>query len=58
LSASAKVVIAWTPEIGMFGEQKKSIRNGENLAASDLNISALLNDVVPDLVQIWFRLAP
>src|SRR5579863_1439792 len=49
-SAGPEFCVSRSPQMWMFGKEKKSARNGSDLAAGDFDVASLANDVIPDLV--------
>jgi len=49
-------MIAATPHAGVSGKKKEAIGNGVDHAVRNLDATALLGDVIPDIVQLDFGL--
>ena len=50
--ANAKIIVAATSEVWMAAQQKEPVRNGINDPVSDFAASAVIGDVVPEVVEV------
>jgi hypothetical protein len=50
--ANAKIIVAGTSKVGMATQQEEPLRDGINDLVSDLDASAVIGDVVPDVVEV------